>query len=84
MSNCSSGCPTKDHESYGECLKSKGAGVKVMDPSAGYMAAKKWQTEISEYRAARSQGIQPKSSQLGDIRRAVTKSQKLDRAVQET
>ncbi len=81
---CSSGCPTQDHENYGDCLKSKGAGVKVMDPSAGYRAAQKWQTEITEYRAARSQGIQPKSSQLKDIRSAVSKSQKFDRAVQET
>lgn len=81
---CSSGCPTQDHANYGECLKSKGAGVAVLDPSPGYRVAKKWQTEITEYRAARSQGIQPKSSQLGDIRSAVHKSQKLDRAVQET
>jgi hypothetical protein len=55
-----------------------------MDPSTGYRAAQKWQTEITEYRAARSQGIQPKSSQLKDIRSAVSKSQKFDRAVQET
>jgi len=39
--------------------------------------------EIKEYRAARSQGIQPRSTQLKDIRSAVSRSRALDKAVKD-
>ena len=83
-SNCTSGCRTQDHESYGECLRSNSPSIRVTAASSEYSHRRKWDTEIREYRAARSQGIQPKSTQLRDIRSAVSKSQRLDRAVKET
>lgn len=83
MSNCSSGCLTQDHATYGECLKAKNSSVAGMQPSQEYKRRDLWQTEIKEYRAARAQGIQPKSTKLADIRSAVSASQKLDKAVQQ-
>lgn len=84
MTTCASGCKTKDHASYAECLRSNSPSVRVTSMSGEYAHRKKWETELREYRAARSQGIQPKSTQLRDIRRAVSRSQALDRPVQES
>lgn len=84
MSECSSGCRTKDHSSYGQCLRAKTTSARVEVLSGDYSLRKNWDTEIREYRAARSQGIQPRSTQLKDIRSAVSASQKLDRAVKES
>lgn len=84
MSVCTSGCLTQDHTSYGECLRSKSAGVGVITPSAEYQGRKKWWTEIKEYRDARAQGIQPKSTQLADIRGAVSRSRAADKPMQES
>jgi hypothetical protein len=83
MSNCTSGCFTQDHHSYAECLRSKNAGLSVVTPSAEYSQRNKWWTEVSEYRAARAQGIQPKSTQLSDIRSAVRRSELSNSAVQD-
>lgn len=82
MSNCTSGCLTQDHATYGQCLKSKSPKVTTADTRKGdYAFRSNWNQEIKEYRDARRQGIQPKTSSLGDIRQAVSASQTLDRAV---
>lgn len=63
---CTSGCPTQDHSSYGECLRSKGArvaGVNGQDRTA----QKKWDSELDAYRAARMEGLQPATTQRKDI-----------------
>lgn len=83
MSNCSSGCRTKNHSSYGECLRSNTPAVQLPQVGAEYMARKKWDAEIREYRSAQAQGIQPKSSKLKDIRSAVNRSRNADMAVKE-
>lgn len=83
MSNCSSGCPTQDHATYGQCMKAKGAVVGVITPNQDYANRSRFWTEIKEYREAKAQGIQPKSSKLEDIRAAVNRSQRSDTAVQD-
>jgi len=76
---------TKDHSSYAECLRSKSPGVATTDTRKGdYAHRSKWTQEIKEYRDARRQGIQPKTSNLKDIREAVSVSRKLDTAVSMT
>jgi hypothetical protein len=78
MSNCSSGCPTQDHDSYGECLRSKGMRIGWARSHLGvdFTRQKKWDKRLAEYRDARRQGIQPASSKLRDIRAAVDISNK--------
>ena len=82
MNNFTSGCPTQDHASYGECLRSK--TPRVASQNGDYVRGHKWETEIKEYREARRQGIQPKTTQLSDIREAVSLSQKFDQPVSMT
>lgn len=85
MSNCTSGCPTKDHATYSECLRSKAPKVATEATRTGdYAFRSNWTQEIKEYREARSQGIQPKTSSLKDIRTAVAASRQLDTAVSMT
>lgn len=71
--NCSASCKTKDHRSWGECVKSKNLRVGWANSAAGIdlTKQKKWDSRLQEYRDARRQGIQPKSSKLRDIRQAV-------------
>lgn len=77
MSSCSSGCPSQDHSSYGECLRSKGVattGLESTGPGFSRTTQRAWDHELSEYAAARRQGIQPATTNLRDIRSAVDQS----------
>lgn len=71
---CSAGCPTKDHRSYGECLRSKGVvttGLESTGPGFARSFQKSWDHELDAYSAARKQGIQPATTNLADVRKAV-------------
>lgn len=81
---CTTGCRTRDHSSYAECLRSKNVAPAGINESASVAHGKLWETEIREYRSARAQGIQPKSTQLKDIRGAVSRSNHFGTPVQET
>jgi hypothetical protein len=58
---CRTGCKTKDHASYGECLQDAGVGTYLIRASKGedVTAQKKWDRELASYRQARKEGIQP-------------------------
>ena len=77
---CSTGCPTQDHASYGECLRSKGA--RAAQQKGDYARGWAWEQSIKEYRDARRQGIKPKSTQLPHVREAVALSKKYDKPVE--
>jgi hypothetical protein len=66
-------------------LKSKALKVATEATRSGdYAFRSNWTQEVKEYREARAQGIQPKTSNLNDIRTAVAASQRLDTAVSMT
>lgn len=76
-SKCSSGCITKDHFSYAECLKSK----KVSNPPTLLSTPqKKWDAELNAYNDAVRQGIQPSGTKMKNIQEAVEISQRTGRA----
>lgn len=83
MSNCRSGCKSQSHATYSECLRAAAPAVKNSTQSADslYGLEAKRDIEISEYKAARAQGIQPATTQLPDIRQAVAASHKADAAL---
>jgi hypothetical protein len=70
---CSSGCRTKDHRSYADCLQDKGVKTYLAAPSKGLdgTTQKRWDSELSSYREARSQGIQPDGTTRRHIEKAV-------------
>lgn len=71
--NCTSGCLTKDHKTFGECMRNKSLRVAYCNSAGGndYTRAKRWDKELSDYRDARSQGIQPAGTSTAQIRNAV-------------
>lgn len=73
--NCRTGCPTKDHESYADCLRDSGIRVAYSNSANGYDLSKqkRWDQELSDYRDLRAQGIQPD----GTTRRAIDKAARL-------
>jgi len=84
--SCRTGCPTQDHESWGECLRASNLQLNTGDAKANLIATgwtqKKWDNELKEYRDARAQGITPKSTKTADIRKAVEHSDKTGVAFQ--
>ena len=80
---CTSGCKTKDHATYGECLRANKPVVRNPSQSASpdYLRNYMNDLEIREYRAARAQGIQPKGTKLTDTRYAVEASKRADEAL---
>lgn len=71
--NCSTGCLTKDHESFGSCVRSKNLKSAVSIPGKDYDRSLQpsWDKRINAYKQARSEGIQPQSTRSADIQKAV-------------
>lgn len=66
---CRTGCKTKDHASYAECLR---AGRIQAAPV--WTNSKAIHSELAAYAAARKEGIQPASTRRHDIEHAVQRS----------
>lgn len=73
---CRTGCKTKSHASYHECLRDAGVRTYLASPSRGLdgTTQKKWDSELSAYRAARRQGIQPDGTTRRKVEQAVKAS----------
>lgn len=76
---CCSGCPTQDHESYGQCLRAK--SVAVVDP-AGKVHRTAWDNEMNSYLDAKRQGVQPATTKQKDIDAAMRISEATGTAYQ--
>lgn len=75
---CRTGCKTKAHSSYHECLRDAGTRTYLASPSRGLdgTTQKAWDGELAAYRAAREQGVQPD----GTTARAVDRAMRLSDA----
>jgi hypothetical protein len=81
--SCRTGCPTKDHANWGECLRASNlriaySGVNGLDLTT----QKKWDKELADYKSARDQGIQPAGTKPEQVKRAVEISNKTGVAYQ--
>lgn len=84
--NCSSTCPTRDHMSFGECMKAKGIRVAYCQSWKGhdYTRQKNWDKNLEGYRAARAEGIEPRSTWPADVEKAVRVSDMTGEAAKAT
>lgn len=57
--NCSSGCVTKSHYTFGECLQDKGVGAIGYKISQGRDDLNRSDRELSAFRDAVNQGVMP-------------------------
>lgn len=77
--NCASACLTRDHETFGACVR----GVRVGYCGIGGNDAtrqKKWDADLARYKEARNQGIQPASTERAAVDRALALSDKHGKA----
>lgn len=75
--HCSSGCKTRDHSSWGECVRAKNAKVAYCGIGGGDATAqKRWDNELAAYRAARAEGVEPTGTTMPKIRAALEASDK--------
>lgn len=58
--NCSSACTTKDHKTFGECMRSK--NLQLNPNLSDTRRTKGWDGELESYRSARRQGVQPRGT----------------------
>ena len=75
---CSSSCLTQDHATWGECVRSKNLRTAYMQEWKGqdYTAQKRWDSELSAYKKARDEGIQPHGTSMKAVQEAVAVSDK--------
>jgi len=75
---CRTGCVTKDHASYSECLRGAGVKIAYCNSAGGQDATKqkRWDKELDLYREARAAGVQPAGTKTSQIRKAMEVSEK--------
>lgn len=76
--NCTSACPTKDHESWGECVRSKGLRIGWAASAKGIDATteKKWNKNLDEYESLVRQGVQPRNTWPSGVHEAKVQAEK--------
>jgi len=82
--NCSASCRTKDHATWGECVRSKNLKTAYMQDWKGKDATvqKRADKNLDQYEKARSYGIQPKSTRPADVQAAIRRSEQTGTAFQ--
>jgi hypothetical protein len=64
--HCRTGCRTRDHRSYGECLRASHIGVNLqVTPSNA------WDAELNAYASAKAQGVSPAGTTMAKVRQAM-------------
>lgn len=71
--SCSTACPTQDHRSWGECVRSKGLQLSPAINDLYGTRQRAWDRELDGYQSAVRQGLDP----------AGTKQQHVDAAFKE-
>lgn len=77
--SCRSGCPDQNCASYAECLRGANVKVSYTNSANGWDRTKqqKWDKELSDYRDARRQGIEPAGTDRKSIDAAVAISNEI-------
>ena len=70
---CTSGCKTRNHESYAECLRAKNTHIGYCNSANGsdFSAQKAFDRENALFRSAIAQGIEPDTTRRKDVERAI-------------
>ena len=69
--SCSSGCPTQDHATYGECLRAKGIRHHALGGTGhSRTEQKRFESANERYRAAVREGLQPANVSHGAVNAA--------------
>lgn len=70
---CSSACQTKDHRTFGECMRSK--SIRLTPNLSETNVQKTWDRELDSYDSARRQGVEPRGTKQKQIDEAMATSE---------
>lgn len=76
---CREGCRTKDHASYADCLQSANIAVQATINSPLQRMYDATKSDLTAYRSARRNGIQPEGTTQDKVDAAVEATRKLGR-----
>lgn len=71
--NCSSGCPTRNHATWGECVRGK--RLNLNPNLADTNVQKAWDKELDSYESAVRQGVQPDGTKQHLVDAAMRKAE---------
>lgn len=69
--SCSTSCPSQDHKSWGECVRSKGLQLSPAVNDQYGTRQKAWDKELNSYESAVNQGLTPSGTKQHHIDAAV-------------
>lgn len=73
--NCSAACPTRDHKTYGECLRAKSIQLSPHINSEYGKKQKQWDKDLDHYESATRQGLQPEGTQRHQVDQAIREAE---------
>lgn len=72
---CSSACLTRDHRTYGECIRAKGLQVSPAINDSYGTRQKAWDRDLDHYESAVNQGLQPEGTQRHQVDAALREAE---------
>ena len=73
--NCSSTCPTKDHASFGECIRAKGLHLSPAVNDGYSTRQNSWDSELNLYESAVRQGLEPPSTKRAAVEKTIKEAE---------
>lgn len=71
---CSAACLTKDHRTFGECMRSKSLQLSPAVNDAYGTGQRAWDKELDNYESAVRQGVEPRGTKQHQIDAAMKMS----------
>ena len=72
---CSSSCLTKDHKTFGECLRAKNLHLSPHVNGEYAVKQKQWDKDLDHYERAVSDGLQPAGTQRHQVDAAIREAE---------
>lgn len=73
--NCSSSCLTKNHSTYGECIRAKGLQLSPAVNDNYGTKQKQWDRDLDHYESAVRQGLSPAGTQRHQVDQAIKEAE---------
>lgn len=73
--SCATSCPTQDHRSYGECLRSKNLQLSPHVNDGYHAKQSAWDRDLDHYESAVRQGLQPTGTQRHQVDAAIREAE---------
>lgn len=72
---CSASCPTQDHRTFGECLRSKNLQLSPAVNDSYGTRQRAWDRELDSYESAVRQGLDPAGTKQHHVDAAIRKAE---------